>query len=153
MVLRKLQPLPTSKTSPKEKEQYLLLQELLLELEQKEVPEDIIEDLNKELDKINFSLNSGETIKTRLYKGRSRILELLEKKLELVPKNHYRNRWLALGIAAFGIPLGTVFSITLDNFAFISIGFPFGLALGLSIGTSLDKKAQENGKQLDFENK
>ena len=153
MHLLKLRPLPDSELSEKDREQYALLETLLLELEQRQLPEVVLEDINREIEKINSCLPSEKNRNTILYKSRSSIIHLLEKKLELVPKNHYRNRWLALGIAAFGIPLGTIFSMSLDNYAFIGLGLPFGVALGISIGTSLDKKALENGKQLEFENK
>ena len=153
MHLLKLRPLPDSELSEKDREQYALLETLLFELEQRQLPEVVLEDINREIEKINSCLPSEKNRNTILYKSRSSIIHLLEKKLELVPKNHYRNRWLALGIAAFGIPLGTIFSMSLDNYAFIGLGLPFGVALGISIGTSLDKKALENGKQLEFENK
>jgi hypothetical protein len=68
-----------------------------------------------------------------------------------VPKNHYRNVWLALGIAAFGVPLGVVFGASLGNMGYLAIGIPFGLSIGLAIGTGLDKKAADEGRQLDVE--
>lgn len=52
-----------------------------------------------------------------------RILKLIEKELKLVPKNSYRNRWMAIGMSAFGVP----------------------------IGAGMDKKAFEEGRQLDME--
>lgn len=153
MHLLKLQPLPDSELSEKVKEQYSKLETLLLELEQRQLPEDVIKAINKEIEQVNSRSPSVKDRNTFLYKGRSGIIQILENELELVPRNHYRNRWLALGMAAFGIPFGTIFSISLDNFGFIGLGLPIGMALGISIGTSLDKKAQENGKQLDFDNK
>jgi hypothetical protein len=81
----------------------------------------------------------------------SRILILIEKELKLVTKNHYRNTWLAVGMSAFGLPIGVVFGAILENMAFIGIGLPLGMAIGIAVGTAMDKKASENGKQLDLE--
>ena len=76
---------------------------------------------------------------------------MVEKELKLVTKNHYRNTWLAIGMTAFGIPLGIAFGGSLGNMAFIGIGMPIGMAIGIAVGTEMDKKASENGKQLDLE--
>lgn len=148
MDLVKIDPLRGTEDQ-KIRNQYILLEKLLLELEQKQLPEEVVQEINQEIAQVNCSPLSVKTISS----ARARTLRLLEKKLEMVPKHHYRNMWLALGIASFGIPLGTVFSISLDNYAFIGVGLPIGLALGIAVGSSLDKKAQESGKQLEFENK
>ena len=76
---------------------------------------------------------------------------MIEKELKLVTKNHYRNTWLALGMAAFGIPLGVAFGTSLGNIAFIGIGLPNGLAVGIAVGTGMDKKVFEEGKLMDLE--
>ena len=68
-----------------------------------------------------------------------------------MPKKHYRNTWLAVGMAAFGIPLGLAFGATLGNMAFLGIGLPIGMVFGMSVGTNMDKKAFEEGRQLDLE--
>jgi len=33
----------------------------------------------------------------------------------------------------------------------LGIGFPIGLALGMAVGTGMDKKAFEEGRQIDLE--
>ena len=80
-----------------------------------------------------------------------RILKLIEKEQKLVPKNIYRNRWLAIGMSAFGIPFRVAFGISLGNMAFLAIGLPLGMAIGIAIGAGMDKKAFEEGRQLDLE--
>ena len=79
------------------------------------------------------------------------ILKLIEKELKLVPKNLYRDRWLAIGMAGFGLPFGVAFGAAFGNMAFIGIGIPIGLAIGIAIGSGMDKKALDEGKQLDVE--
>lgn len=90
-------------------------------------------------------------MRKQIRKIQSGILKLIEKELKLVTKNHYRNTWLALGMAAFGIPLGVAFGTSLGNIAFIGIGLPNGLTVGIAVGTGMDKKAFEEGKQMDLE--
>lgn len=59
--------------------------------------------------------------------------------------------WLAVGMAAIGIPFGVVFGISLDNMSFLGIGIPIGMGIGIAIGTAMDKKARDEGRQLDLE--
>ena len=69
--------------------------------------------------------------------------------MKLVPKFYYRNLWMVLGMSAFGIPLGVAFSMSIKNMAFIGIGLPIGMAIGMIVGTNMDKKAFDEGRQLD----
>jgi hypothetical protein len=80
-----------------------------------------------------------------------RLIKLIEKEVKLVPKNYYRNLWLTLGMAGFGIPIGVAFGASLGNMAFIGVGLPIGLAFGIALGTGMDKKALAEGRQLDLE--
>ena len=58
---------------------------------------------------------------------------------------------MAIGIALFGVVLGTVFGVVMDNMAFIGLGIPLGVGIGLTIGRRKDKKAFDQGNQLDIE--
>lgn len=71
--------------------------------------------------------------------------------MKLVPKNYYRNLWMILGMTTFGLPLGVAFGLSLGNIGLLALGLPIGMVIGLAVGSSLDKKASENGKQLDIE--
>ena len=81
----------------------------------------------------------------------SRILKLIEKEHQLVVKNHYFNIWLPVGMALIGLPIGLAFASGLNNMAFISFGLPIGLSMGMALGISMDRKALEEGRQLNFE--
>ena len=59
---------------------------------------------------------------------------------------------MALGMAAFGVPLGVAFGTSLDDMSFLAIGLPIGMVIGLAVGSGMDKKALEEGRQLDVEN-
>ena len=88
---------------------YAQFDKLLTELKKKELTEEIIKSINNGIDQINSVSESEKQLRKQIRKTQSSILKLIEKELKLVTKNHYRNTWLAVGMAAFGIPLGVAF--------------------------------------------
>jgi hypothetical protein len=58
---------------------------------------------------------------------------------------------MILGIAVFGIPIGVIFGASLDNMAYLAIGLPIGLVIGIGVGAVMDQKALKEGRQLDIE--
>lgn len=130
---------------------YVQFEKLLSELRKRDLPDEVVHSINTNIDLIDMATESEEQWKKQLRKTQSDILRLIEKELKLVPKNHYRNIWMALGIAAFGVPIGVAFGASLGNMAFMGIGIAMGIPIGLAIGTGLDKKAAEEGRQLDVE--
>ena len=132
-------------------ETYLQFEKLLIELRKKELPDGIVVSINKDIEDLNSISSSGDDLRQIVRKKQTRIIKLLEKELKLVPKNYYRNLWLAVGMAAFGIPIGVAFGASLGNMAFLAIGLPIGMAIGIAVGTGMDKKAFEEGRQIDLE--
>lgn len=124
---------------------------LLAMLREKNLPEEIVEDINIAVDQINDTTGSEKEILKQVRSAQSSILKLLEKKLKLVPINYYRNLWMALGMAAIGIPIGVAFGASFGNMGLLALGIPIGMVIGLIIGVKLDRKAFEEGKQLDIE--
>ncbi len=59
--------------------------------------------------------------------------------------------WLALGMSAFGIPIGVAIGLSVGNPGLLATGLPIGMGIGMAVGASMDKKAKETGKQLDVE--
>lgn len=124
---------------------------LLSDLRKRELPEEIVKIINEKIDQINTVSASETSLRKQIRNTQRAILQLLEKKLKLVTKNHYRNTWLAVGMSAFGVPLGIVFGISLGSMALLAIGLPIGMAIGIAIGTGMDKKALAEGRQIDLE--
>lgn len=124
---------------------------LLAQLETHELPAGIVETINTQLNEINGVSGTEKQVLSKMRKAQATILRLLEKELKLVCRNHYRNTWLAVGMAAFGIPFGVVFGSILGNMAFIGIGLPIGMAIGIAVGTQMDTKAKTENRQLDLE--
>ncbi|MFD2826373.1 hypothetical protein ACFSYG_07810 [Leeuwenhoekiella polynyae] len=87
----------------------------------------------------------------KIRKSQFEILTFLEKEAGIVTKNHYRSKWLAVGMAAFGIPMGAAFGAALGNMSYLSIGMLFGIAIGVNVGRKKDKDAAAENKVLDIE--
>ncbi len=153
MQINNLNPRSEIKKESKLAKQFQQFEHLLNELNYKEIPQELVSEFNNEIDQINAMPYDEKTLSKRIKKTQSGILKKLEKDLKLVTKNHYRNLWLALGIGAFGVPLGVAFGTSLGSMAYIGIGMPVGMVIGMAVGTSMDKKAMDGGKQLDLEGK
>jgi len=130
---------------------YHQLQGLLNELKNRKVPAKISKSIDSIINDINSTSYTGNELMKLLKQKQTEIVTLLEKDLNLVTKNHYRNRWLGFGMGFFGVPLGIVIGMLVSNMLWFPIGLPIGLVIGLVIGFGLDKKASKEGRQLDVE--
>lgn len=139
--------LPTT-DNPKLNKAHDKLQALLGALKEKEVPDEIVQQINEWLDLLSEE-DDANKLRKKINKVYFKIVNLVVQKVKLVPKQYYQNLWLAVGMSAFGIPIGVAFSVALDNFAFIGLGLPIGLSMGIAVGVGLDKKAEKEGRQLD----
>ena len=151
MKITKLHERPNTDFTKRSFKKYDEFQKLIHELNKAEIPQETARPINLEIDKINSFSGNKKHFLRHIRKGMSSILRLTEKDLKIVPRNYYRNMWQMIGLSAFGVPFGVVFGAIMGNMAFIGIGIPIGMVLGIAIGTSKDKKAKEEGKQLDFE--
>lgn len=150
MELRTLKMRPKTERYPKVLKIFLKFEALLKDLSNKKLSDKTIDQINMMVYELNNSLAKERVYHENLKKAYSDILKMLKKEENIVPKDHYRNLWMALGISTFGIPIGVAFGIALGNMAFLVIGLPIGMAVGLAIGTNLDKKALKNNKQLNI---
>lgn len=131
------------------RQKYLRLQELMERLTTFELSDNLCEKLNVEIQKINSSEGDQDILK-QLRKSQNRILSILERDAKIVTKHHYRNMWLALGLAVFGVPVGVVLGSVLDNMGLMGVGFPFGMFIGIMLGNYMDKRAESEGRQIDI---
>ena len=151
MEIANLDMLPGLGEDPKLTKQFHALEKLLLALDQRDLPASLVAYINAQVNAINTFSGSPKDRCKLIGKTRRHILQRAEKEAKLVPKNHYRTQWMALGMSTFGIPLGLVFGFTLDNMGFLAIGIPIGMAIGIAVGAGMDKKAEAEGRQLDYE--
>jgi hypothetical protein len=126
------------------------LQALLDELAGRDLPDSVVATINKSIDQLNQYASSDPILDKQVYRTQNQILKYLEKDLKLVQKNHYQRLWMVLGMSAFGLPLGIAFGASLGNMSFLGIGLPIGMVIGIAVGTSMDKKAAKEGRQLEF---
>lgn len=125
--------------------------ELINELNNIDLPHTTIELINTMIDELNSSALSKKV----MIKKQTQILNLLQKKHQLVPKDYYRNSWITTGMTAIGLPIGLAIGVSMKNMGLLAIGLPIGMGIGLIIGLYMDKKAFIEGKQLQikFKNK
>jgi len=135
---------------PKAIKSGLRLNALLEASRKKDISEETVEYINTLIEEINMSSLTDKEWKKSVRRKQSKILKRLEKAEKLVPKNHYQTLWMSIGMAVFGIPLGTALGVVTDNMGLLGAGLPIGLAIGLAVGAAMDKKAEDEGRQLDF---
>jgi len=150
MTLESLNSTITNNSNPKIVISANRLNNLLEIIKDKNIPNEQIPAINKLVQKLNDIKESDKKLNKLIRKTDCAIVSLLEKELKFVPKNYYRNMWLALGMSIFGLPLGVAFSAALNNYGFIGIGLPIGMVIGMAYGTKLDKKAACNNLQLNI---
>lgn len=122
----------------------LKMQNSIEALNKKETPGEVASVINDDIRMLNAFSGTDKEVRKTIRRTHSKILKLVEKELKWVPKNHYRTIWLAIGLAAFGIPLGAAFSN-------LGLGIPLGIVFGMVVGSQMDKKAKKEGRQLDIE--
>lgn len=125
--------------------------ELLNELKKKELSQDVYKLINESVDILNSSTFKGTQLAKLLKQKQTAILKQVEKEHKIVPKNYYRTLWMVLGMSAFGLPIGVAFGLSIGNIGLLAIGLPIGMGIGIAVGMSMDKKAMNEGRQLNIE--
>ncbi|MEM7110417.1 MAG: hypothetical protein AAF519_19470 [Bacteroidota bacterium] len=121
------------------------------ELRKRTLIDRTIEEVNEAIDHLNNHEGDRRRFQAELRKTQTRLLKYVEKNEKIVVKNYYRKLWLVLGMTVYGVPLGLLFSLAMGNMAFIGVGLPIGMAIGIGVGTNRDKKAAQEGRQLNVE--
>ena len=151
MEIKKLKKIAAIEQNKKLIKAHAQFEKLLSELKKKELSKNVVISINNTIEEVNMVSESDKELRKQIRKAQTNILKLIEKEHKLVTKNHYRHNWLAIGMAVFGVPLGVAFGTSLGNMGFIGIGLPIGMAIGVAVGSGMDKKAFQEGRQLDIE--
>jgi hypothetical protein len=124
---------------------------MLDELRNRDLPNSLIEAINKEVHALNTSRKTDYALHKFVKAKYHHLIKLIEKEVKVVPISYYRNLWLVLGISAFGLPFGMAFALSMGKMGFLGIGIPIGMAIGIGIGKKMDEKAKNEGRQFVFE--
>jgi len=146
-----LEPIQRPELTDKTKSAYEQFERLILEIKKKKLPEEIELVINKHITQLNSITDTDKTLRNEIRKEQSKIVGMLAQKLKIVPINYFRKTWFVLGMTVFGIPIGAALGLSLNNMAYLGIGLPVGMSIGLAMGSRIDNKAKEEGRQLDIE--
>lgn len=130
---------------------YLQFGQLLNELDKKQLSQDNTNFVNQRVERINISLFIGNDLKKLIKQEQTSLLKQIEKTQKIVPINYYRNLWMLFGFTAFGLPIGMAFGLSIGNIGLMGVGLPIGMAIGALVGSNMDKKAMNEGRQLNIE--
>jgi len=146
----KIDPLHVPPLQPSEKEKVELMEfeKLILELNRRDIPIDVAQEIQEKIEALNSFSGNHKAFLKKIKESKKAIFDLLQKKLNLVPENYYTSLWTPLGMTVFGLSIGTALSVVTKNFSFIGIGLPIGLALGALYGKKLDEKAAREKRVL-----
>ncbi len=130
---------------------YAQIQAIVDELRKRELPEELVQYINEEIERLNAVGNEKKPLKKAIKEAQDKIVSMTEKKMQIVPVHYYRNHWLMMGLAGIGVPVGIVLGLLFHDMTFIGFGLPIGLVVGIIQGYRQDKKAAEEGRQLPIE--
>ncbi len=148
----KINPVPTRKGIEDQKKlarKYAKFKKLIDELRKRELTPEIVASLNEKMESLNAISDKDKQLSSSLRKTQNSILKFLEKELKIVPKNYYRTLWMAMGMVVFGVPIGIALSAGVNNYGMLGAGIAIGIGIGLAVGSEMDRKAGEEGRQLD----
>lgn len=131
--------------------QYENLEKLIAELDKRDIPESFTHVFNQHIEEINNFRGNNKALLKKIKKTMRKMLKLLEKETKLVPRNYYRHTWMALGMSIFGVPLGLLFGVAIDNMGLMGAGISVGMGIGIALGSHMDKTAFAEGRQLDVD--
>lgn len=135
----------------KTENRYIQLGKILNELEKRQLPQETTNYIDQEVERLNAISDTDTSLSKAIKDKENKIIKWIEKKHKIVPKSYYQRLWMVLGMSVFGIPLGVAFGSTMGNLGLLGIGLPVGMGVGVGVGSYLDKKAFNEGRQLDVE--
>ena len=115
------------------------------------LPQETTDFIDQEIEQLNAVSNEDRFFGKAVKEKENKIVKFLEKKHKIVPKKYYQTLWMVLGMSAFGVPMGVAFGLMMGNLGLLGIGLPIGMGVGIGVGTYLDKRALNEGRQLDVD--
>lgn len=138
---------------PRDYMRYHQFRKLVTELKKRELPSVIVEFINDNIQLVNLAIDKKYDLRKQIRVSQRAMIKLLERELKLVPRGYYRNLWMVLGMAIFGVPIGVIWGQLTDNMGTLGIGIAVGMVIGMALGSAQDRKAARDGRQLDVDYK
>lgn len=151
MHLTQLNENPNAALSAKSNLYQTQIEYILNDLNGRDLPDYVAKAINAAVEELNTTTKTEYALHKLLKQKQTDIVKVLEKELKIVPINYYRNLWMMVGMAAFGLPLGVAFGTAIGSMGMMGIGLPIGMVIGIAVGTKFDKRAHEDGRQLSVE--
>lgn len=148
-MIQKLKPTTLTEDSKKLSRRFNQFNLLVDEINKKEIAPESMQHISEMIAQLESRPGSAKLYAINIRRTQTKIIRMLQKDYKIVTKNYYRNLWMAIGMSAFGIPLGVAFGSSFGNMGYIGIGIPLGLLIGMVIGAEMDKKAAAEGRQLN----
>jgi hypothetical protein len=142
-MIKELNPRPFDAQDDKLQDAFTRIQKLVSTLQKKELAEDIAEEINSIIEKINASAADDKRLLSILKESFKDIL-ILSKISKLDETSEFINTWSAYGIPLFGLPIGVILFILTSNPTYIGIGLPIGLFIGSFIGYKRKQSADKD---------
>ncbi|MEL6804098.1 MAG: hypothetical protein AAFO91_09985, partial [Bacteroidota bacterium] len=118
--------------------QFTRLETILEDLNSRSIASTTSDSINAQIEEINQHTGNKASYKKAFGSGSREITTLLQKAEGLTPKAYYQTLWMSLGMAAFGLPIGLLIALSVDNWGLLAIGLPIGSAVGVILGMSFD---------------
>lgn len=130
---------------------YLLVRDILDELQKRKLSASIVQRINREIDNINSTSSSEKELFIQLSRTQSKLRKIIRNDLKLATKNYYRDMYIPIGLA-IGIIINLLINQRTGSHVFVYIlSLLVGIGGGWATGTFFDKKAKKEGKQIDIE--
>lgn len=108
-----------------------------------------IKSLESHTTAITNTLQSGGYSSYKISTLKTGLVQKLKKDYNLTTKGYYQGLWMVLGMSIFGMPFGTIFGLSMNNFGLFGVGLPIGMVIGMAVGAQKDKKAEAAGTVLE----
>lgn len=130
---------------------YNALEGLIEALNKKEVPKNVLEEINNKVKEINAFTGSHKRLTKLIKKSDKDIETLVGTEFGWVKKSYYQGLWTVYGMLA-GVVFSTIFTQLGFDETWNSYGLaiPMGLIFGMLAGKNKDTRAAEDGLQLDI---
>lgn len=138
------------------REIYVRFDKITKELKKRDLPPEIIESINKDIEIINSTSLTGNDLSKLIKDKQTKIMKLIKKELRIVPKDYYRkvgpfNGLVPGNIIGLAFAHNTAVNVTLTiNITIYLATVAIGMIIGYVLGKRMDEKAFEERRQLDF---